>query len=873
VLALLLPGIAQAQTTVTNTITFDLNNLVGSNFDGTYVLYQNSASPVAVTPFTVKAGDTVVTAVNFLPGQTLTLDSGGYSSAYGSNFQVLLAGYSYYGAPTSATTQTTAIALYTPTGTVNIGDLGYDTSLQGEVGGEVIGANNITSSSITLTGFKMTTTIETVGTSQATESQFVLDAVAGGISLQGTAPEPSTWALLLGGLAAVFVFYRRRRGRGTALLAALVLVVPAAARAQVWSGGAGNTYESWSDWSNGANWNGGQAPSSAGNVSFGSGLTTSQIYIDSNSSVQSITFGSNINTSLDLVNGYAPLYGNTGGETLTLTGGGLSNQSTSTSSYIFNEGGSYYSSFGVHYSAGSSIIFNNSASSGNVSIYNSSGQNNNGYGYGGGASITFNSSSNAGSSYIDNYGAGYSDPSSNASITFNNNSSASSSFIVNSGGSGSGAAGAYTFFENSATAGSATIYNQGGSGTNAGGGHTDFYSTSTAGSATFYANAGSSGGYGGYMNFNDSSSAGTSTITNNGGAVAFNSSSTAAQSTLKASAGTIYFEGSSSGGTARLVGQGGAFDISAETGSGISVGSIEGSGNLNLGSKNLAFGSLNTTTSVSAVIADGGASGGTGGSITKQGTGTTTLTAANSYTGGTTVSSGALLLGNGTNGSATGTGSLTVAAGATIGGVGTSNSSKFSINGNVIVGNGTDVTSQMTLTATLASTITGANLVFNLGSGVTKGESNVLNLGATPVTFSNTTLKLNLQGASIIPADTAYTLITTSGPINAAAYGLTVGANGQITGGLSISGTGGFGTGFTGGFLASPNTSASSDFSGAGYTGGFYNGSYLFISGDNIDVMVVPEPSTWALLLGGLVIFVVLGRSGARAPGRRGHVG
>ena len=65
---------------------------------------------------------------------------------------------------------------------------------------------------------------------------------------------------------------------------------------------------------------------------------------------------------------------------------------------------------------------------------------------------------------------------------------------------------------------------------------------------------------------------------------------------------------------------------------------------------------------------------------------------------------------------------------------------------------------------------------------------------------------------------------------------------GQIISGLSIADSGDFG--------ASAN----------GYTAGFYDGSYLFISGDNIDVDVVPEPSTYALLLGGLTVLAWLRR-------------
>ena len=65
------------------------------------------------------------------------------------------------------------------------------------------------------------------------------------------------------------------------------------------------------------------------------------------------------------------------------------------------------------------------------------------------------------------------------------------------------------------------------------------------------------------------------------------------------------------------------------------VGSLAGAGNVTLGSATLTAGGDNTSTTFSGVIS------GSGG-LVKQGTGTMTLTGANSYSGGTTVSAGAL---------------------------------------------------------------------------------------------------------------------------------------------------------------------------------------------------------------------------------------
>ena len=101
------------------------------------------------------------------------------------------------------------------------------------------------------------------------------------------------------------------------------------------------------------------------------------------------------------------------------------------------------------------------------------------------------------------------------------------------------------------------------------------------------------------------------------------------------------------------------------------------SGTLQIGNGG-AVGSIDSTSSVNnngALIYNrnnsftaGYAIGGTG-TLEKQGAGTLTLTGSNTYTGGTKVSTGTLLVNN-TSGSGTGSGSLLVSAGATLGGSG-----------------------------------------------------------------------------------------------------------------------------------------------------------------------------------------------------------
>ena len=61
-----------------------------------------------------------------------------------------------------------------------------------------------------------------------------------------------------------------------------------------------------------------------------------------------------------------------------------------------------------------------------------------------------------------------------------------------------------------------------------------------------------------------------------------------------------------------------------------------------LGANNLTVSSNNLSTTFSGVIRDGGENGGTGGSLTKIGSGTLVLTGANTYTGSTNVNPGVL---------------------------------------------------------------------------------------------------------------------------------------------------------------------------------------------------------------------------------------
>ncbi len=200
-------------------------------------------------------------------------------------------------------------------------------------------------------------------------------------------------------------------------------------------------------------------------------------------------------------------------------------------------------------------------------------------------------------------------------IAFNDTSTAGTAIITNGGD---------VEFNGSSSAGSATITNNA---------TLNFNETSSAGSASITNNAA------GFLSFTSTTSASTATISN-GGTLIFNGSATAGSSTITTTnGGTTSFTGTSTGGSARFITNlGGTVDISGLTSGGMTAGSIAGAGNYVLGANTLTTDSLNTSTQVDGVIS------GTGGGLTKVGTGTLTLTGGNSYTGATTISAGTLAI-------------------------------------------------------------------------------------------------------------------------------------------------------------------------------------------------------------------------------------
>jgi autotransporter-associated beta strand protein len=311
-------------------------------------------------------------------------------------------------------------------------------------------------------------------------------------------------------------------------------------------------------------------------------------------------------------------------------------------------------------------------------------------------------------------------------IRFFNRSTADHASFTNKAGTSFGAFGSFggaTSFFDTAGAVEASFTNNGGAG--GAPGQTVFVGNSSADHATFVNNPATKHGDGGISLFSDTSSARSATFTNNGSAVSgaaggraffnaaasagkaifvnqgavgvtslfagarteFVDSATAARSTLTANGGTnggvgavIHFGGDSDGGKARVILAGnGSLDISDHNSPGLTIGSVEGDGNVFLGGLQLSIGANSLNTTLSGLIQDGGEHGGTGGSILKLGPGSLTLTNANTYTGGTIVTEGSLVVRSGA-GSATGTGAVQVNEGSLAGG--------GSITGEVTIGTG-----------------------------------------------------------------------------------------------------------------------------------------------------------------------------------------
>ncbi len=333
-------------------------------------------------------------------------------------------------------------------------------------------------------------------------------------------------------------------------------------------------------------------------------------------------------------------------------------------------------------SPGGITQFFDSSSAGNAGIANTIGS---GGGYGGGGT-EFHDSSTAGNAGFFNQGGftfiRFFGNSTAGNGTFGNGGGISFSDASNAGNgtfsTNNGPPAAHVDFADTSTAGNGTFTSNGADTSDGTPGSTGFRGSSSAGNGTFTCSPGQEGGEGSSVGFGDASTAdnatftleGATDISSGGGVGFFSGASTAGNATLIANGGSggggggsIQFLSDSSGGQARVKVFGNGFlDISSHNAPGVSVGSIQGSGLVFLGAFNLTEGSNNLDTNFSGLIQDGGRSRGSGGSLTKVGTGTLVLRNSNAYTGGTTINGGKLEVNN-ESGSGTGSGPVQVNAG------------------------------------------------------------------------------------------------------------------------------------------------------------------------------------------------------------------
>lgn len=293
-----------------------------------------------------------------------------------------------------------------------------------------------------------------------------------------------------------------------------------------------------------------------------------------------------------------------------------------------------------------------------------------------------------------------------------------------------------------------------------------FNSSATAANATIQ-NAG-------VMRFLGDATAGNAQITNAGGQITFLDLSSAGTATIvNQSGGSLIFSGDagfSPGDQARIENDTGA-SIQVSGSSDIGIGSLSGAGDVLLSTnRRLTLGGLGLDDTIDGIIS------GTGGSLTKTGTGTLTLAGVNTYTGGTAIDGGTLSISSDDNlGSASG--------GLSLDG-GTLNSSADMVSGRDVslVSNGT-LSTDIGTTLTLTGTLTGSG-------GLIKSGDGILRLDGTGDYAGGTTVNAGILSVNGDYSATTGTITVADGGtlkgIGILGGDLTLGADGIIAPGNSI---------------------------------------------------------------------------------------
>ena len=448
------------------------------------------------------------------------------------------------------------------------------------------------------------------------------------------------------------------------------------------------------DWNTAANWMPNTVPNNPHDIATFDVSNVTAISLSADTSVDGAVF----NPGASAFTITAPA-----GRTLIFSGQGVTNNSGFVQNFATETDGD---------KAGM-IVFVNEATAGDSSVFTAGSD----LVHGEDSFIKFFGNSSAGNAtFVIEEGGSLAEDFYGSTLVFDESSTAGNATIITKAGAGE------TDFFGSSTAGSASIILEGPSTTTFYGGFGAFYGTSSAGNSTITV-AGSPGApgnadFGGALTFHEGSNAGSALITIDGatgdsgaggvvtlrgGRVSLAKATVIANGTdfQDATGGEIHFTGAKDNADATIIINGGqtaggqcTFGVNNTKGRArikifgngtivvigavVTLGSIEGDGSVSLSFGQLFIGSNNLSTTFGGVIQEGFGHG----AITKIGTGTLTLKGANTYAGGTAISSGILLVSN-LSGSGTGRGAVGVNAG-TLGGSGI-------IAGTVTVGTNTGV--------------------------------------------------------------------------------------------------------------------------------------------------------------------------------------
>ena len=402
---------------------------------------------------------------------------------------------------------------------------------------------------------------------------------------------------------------------------ALLLVTPSIhAGSATWKLNPGN-----GDWNTATNWTPNTVPSGPSDAATFAASNTTNVSLSANTEVSGVVFNPGASAFTISPNP---------GTTLTISGAGITNNSGTTQNFVCSADTNFNHGF---------LVFSNNATAGsNTTITNKVAV----------GALTYGGETN-----------------------FDGNSNAGSATVICEGSAAgrAGIVGGVVAIEENASAGYGTFITGGGTTVNSNGGEVALIGTATAGNGTFINNPATAlRAQGGFVEMLGGSG-GDAIFINNGSAVpgagggvtAFYPGSHADNCTLVANGGTnggrggeIWFYVDSFGGTPRVQVFGNGFLDTSN--SNVTIGSLEGDGDVVVGTLPLAIGTNNLDTIFSGKIKDGKFGG--GGSVRKVGTGRFVLTGGSSYTGGATIEQGRLEVSN-LGGSGTGTGPVRVRGG------------------------------------------------------------------------------------------------------------------------------------------------------------------------------------------------------------------